>query len=68
MNNHLGYEDDVVVHFIQGLLENYQVKYPSALFLLDSLSGFLGTFTEKFVSDLWTLLKNAQDSTNGIVS
>ena len=57
----------MVVSFAQSFIENHKKEEPSPAKLLDSLSGFLGEFAELFVVDLWVLLKQAEESENGVV-
>ncbi|CAO3650756.1 unnamed protein product [Cunninghamella blakesleeana] len=59
----LGLEDDVVVDFTFGLLEE---EKPDPRRMQINLTGFLEKDTAQFMLDLWKLLISAQDSVGGI--
>ncbi|CAO3652543.1 unnamed protein product [Cunninghamella echinulata] len=59
----LGLEDDVIVDFTFGLLEE---EKPDPRRMQINLTGFLEKDTGQFMLDLWKLLLSAQDSVGGI--
>lgn len=61
----LGLEDEVVIEFIFGLLEENK---PDPKLMQINLTGFLEKNTPAFVLDLWRLLISAQESPLGIPS
>lgn len=62
----LGFEDDVVVEYIHGMLEDPDQKQPDPKKVQLSLTGFLESSTPKFMAELWLLLLSAQKSLGGI--
>jgi len=62
----LGFEDEVLVGYVYGLLEEKQNPDPKQLQI--NLTGFLATDASKFTLDLWKLLISAQNSIGGIPS
>ncbi|PWY98515.1 hypothetical protein BCV70DRAFT_201826 [Testicularia cyperi] len=60
----LGFEDEVVLEYASGMLE--EERFPDPKRLQIQLTGFLEGQTAKFVKELWTLLLSAQDSPDGI--
>ncbi|KAK8514475.1 hypothetical protein V6N12_009180 [Hibiscus sabdariffa] len=54
----LGFEDEVLINFINGLLDEDQVQI--------SLTGFMEKNTGKFMKELWTLLLSAQRNASGV--
>ena len=60
----LGFEDDVVLEYAAGMLE--EERHPDPRKMQISLTGFLESQTATFMSELWTLLLSAQDSPGGI--
>ncbi|CAE6469704.1 unnamed protein product [Rhizoctonia solani] len=61
----VGFEDEVVVEYAMGLLEE-QSKPPDPKLMQINLTGFLESKTPAFMSALWTLLLEAQDSPAGV--
>ncbi|KAI9247182.1 PWI domain-containing protein, partial [Phascolomyces articulosus] len=59
----LGFEDEVVIDFAFGLLEE---KNPDPKMMQINLTGFLEKNTQPFILDLWRLLISAQQSKSGI--
>lgn len=66
VNESLGFEDDVVVEYIVGMLEDSENIQPDPKKMQLSLTGFLEKSTPKFMSELWSLLLSAQNSLGGI--
>lgn len=60
----LGFEDDVLVEFISGLLENETFPDPRQMQI--AITGFLEKKARPFMAELWSLLLSAQDSVGGI--
>jgi len=60
----LGFEDEVLIGFALGLLEDKETLNPKELQL--NLEGFLEGDAPPFVKDLWKLLLSAQASPGGI--
>ncbi|KIJ32179.1 hypothetical protein M422DRAFT_184970 [Sphaerobolus stellatus SS14] len=60
----VGFEDDVLVEFVSGLLEEQQRPDPKRMHI--NLTGFLNNDTTEFMTSLWSLLLEAQDSPAGI--
>eukprot|EP01103_Thecamoeba_quadrilineata_P011712 TRINITY_DN284_c0_g1_i2.p1 TRINITY_DN284_c0_g1~~TRINITY_DN284_c0_g1_i2.p1 ORF type:complete len:196 (-),score=38.36 TRINITY_DN284_c0_g1_i2:807-1394(-) len=60
----LGFEDDVLINYIFGLLEEKDDPCPKALQI--NITGFLDQKAGAFMRDLWNLLLSAQDSIGGI--
>ncbi|KAI8136798.1 PWI domain-containing protein, partial [Fennellomyces sp. T-0311] len=63
ITNLLGFEDEVVIDFAFGLLEE---KDPDPKMMQINLTGFLEKSTQGFILELWRLLLSAQDSVSGI--
>ncbi|CAE7229364.1 unnamed protein product [Rhizoctonia solani] len=61
----VGFEDEVVVEYAMGLLED-QSKPPDPKVMQINLTGFLESKTPAFMSALWTLLLEAQNSPAGV--
>ncbi|EJD45432.1 PWI domain-containing protein [Auricularia subglabra TFB-10046 SS5] len=61
-----GFEDEVVIEYAMGLLEDAAKPTPDPKRIQVALTGFLTSNTPKFVLELWTLLLEAQDSPAGI--
>ncbi|KAI8393875.1 PWI domain-containing protein [Radiomyces spectabilis] len=59
----LGFEDEVVIDFACGLLEE---KNPDPKMMQINLTGFLEKNTQSFILELWLLLLSAQESVGGI--
>nr|GEX61410.1 serine/arginine repetitive matrix protein 1 isoform X1 [Tanacetum cinerariifolium] len=59
----LGFEDEVLINFIYGLLEG---KVLNGKKIQISLTGFMEKNTRKFLKELWTRLLNAQENVSGI--
>ncbi|CDH50351.1 pwi domain-containing protein [Lichtheimia corymbifera JMRC:FSU:9682] len=59
----LGVEDELVIDFAFGLLEE---KDPDPKLMQINLTGFLEKNTQQFILELWKLLLSAQDSVSGI--
>jgi serine/arginine repetitive matrix protein 1 len=59
----LGFEDDVVLEYAAGMLEE---RYPDARRMQIQLTGFLEAQTGAFMEELWTLLVAAQSGPGGI--
>lgn len=62
----LGFEDDVVAEYVNGMLEDPDNVQPDPRKLQLSLTGFLEKSTPIFMSELWSLLLSAQNSIGGI--
>ncbi|PWN23372.1 PWI domain-containing protein [Microstroma glucosiphilum] len=63
----LGFEDEVVVEYVMGMLESEENQpHPNPRQLQLSLTGFLESSTPKFMAELWDLLLSAQESIGGI--
>jgi len=60
----LGFEDEVLIGFIFGLLE--QEHFPDPKLLQVNITAFLSTDASEFCLELWKLLISAQNSPNGI--
>ncbi|WFD32341.1 hypothetical protein MSPP1_003386 [Malassezia sp. CBS 17886] len=60
----LGFEDDVLVEYVAGLLETE--KHPDPRKMQIYLTGFLEGKTRLFMTELWRLLVSAQRSVGGI--
>ncbi|PWN48408.1 serine/arginine repetitive matrix protein 1, partial [Violaceomyces palustris] len=63
INELLGFEDDVVLEYATGLLEE---RNPDPRQMQISLTGFLESKTPEFMKELWELLISAQSSPGGI--
>ncbi|CAE6408252.1 unnamed protein product [Rhizoctonia solani] len=61
----VGFEDEVVVEYVMGLLED-RSKPPDPKLMQINLTGFLESKTPAFMSSLWSLLLEAQDSPAGV--
>lgn len=59
----LGFEDEVLINFIYGLLEG---KVVNGKEIQISLTGFMEKNTGKFMKELWTLLLSAQKNASGV--
>ncbi|KAG0184479.1 Serine/arginine repetitive matrix protein 1 [Apophysomyces sp. BC1034] len=59
----LGFEDEVVIDFTFGLLEE---ENPDPKMMQINLTGFLEKNTQSFILELWKLLLSAQDAVGGI--
>ncbi|CAH7684297.1 expressed protein [Phakopsora pachyrhizi] len=58
----LGFEDEVVVEYVNGLLEDPATPIVDPKRMQINLTGFLESKTGPFMSELWALLISAQDS------
>ncbi|EGG01248.1 uncharacterized protein MELLADRAFT_79059 [Melampsora larici-populina 98AG31] len=58
----LGFEDEVVVEYVNGLLEDPANPIVDPKKMQINLTGFLESKTGPFMSELWVLLLSAQDS------
>ncbi|KZV31461.1 serine/arginine repetitive matrix protein 1-like [Dorcoceras hygrometricum] len=59
----IGFEDEVLINFIYGLLEGKEVNGKEVQI---SLTGFMERNTGKFMKELWLLLLSAQQNLSGI--
>ncbi|EOY33952.1 Splicing factor PWI domain-containing protein, putative isoform 2 [Theobroma cacao] len=59
----LGFEDEVLINFIYGLLDGKEVNGKQVQI---SLTGFMEKNTGKFMKELWTLLLSAQRNASGV--
>ncbi|XP_012066964.1 serine/arginine repetitive matrix protein 1 isoform X4 [Jatropha curcas] len=59
----LGFEDEVLINFIYGLLDAKEVNGKEVQI---SLTGFMEKNTGKFMKELWTLLLSAQKNESGV--
>ncbi|XP_043711928.1 serine/arginine repetitive matrix protein 1-like isoform X2 [Telopea speciosissima] len=59
----LGFEDEVLINFIYGLLDRKDVNGKEVQI---QLTGFMEKNTGKFMKELWTLLLSAQKNASGI--
>ncbi|XP_043815427.1 serine/arginine repetitive matrix protein 1 isoform X3 [Manihot esculenta] len=59
----LGFEDEVLINFIYGLLDAKEVNGKEVQI---SLTGFMEKNTGKFMKELWTLLLSAQKTDSGV--
>ncbi|KAE8660379.1 Splicing factor PWI domain-containing protein, putative isoform 2 [Hibiscus syriacus] len=59
----LGFEDEVLINFIYGLLDEKEVNGKQVQI---SLTGFMEKNTGKFMKELWTLLLSAQRNASGV--
>ncbi|KAA8549314.1 hypothetical protein F0562_000998 [Nyssa sinensis] len=59
----LGFEDEVLINFIYGLLDAKEVNGKEVQI---SLTGFMEKNTGKFMKELWTLLLSAQKNASGV--
>lgn len=60
----LGFEDDVVLEYASGMLE--EQRFPDPRKVQIQLMGFLEGKTAEFMSELWELLVSAQESPGGV--
>ncbi|KAF9051471.1 PWI domain-containing protein, partial [Panaeolus papilionaceus] len=63
---YIGFEDEVVVEYAMGLLENEQEPMPDPRKMQINLMGFLTKDTPAFMVDLWKLLLEAQADVTGV--
>uniref|UniRef100_A0A2P2LS02 PWI domain-containing protein n=1 Tax=Rhizophora mucronata TaxID=61149 RepID=A0A2P2LS02_RHIMU len=59
----LGFEDEVLINFIFGLLDGKEVNGKEVQI---SLTGFMEKNTGKFMKELWSLLLSAQKNESGV--
>ncbi|KAE8705654.1 transcription initiation factor IIA large subunit-like isoformX2 [Hibiscus syriacus] len=59
----LGFEDEVLINFIYGILDGKGVNGKEVQI---SLTGFMEKNTGKFMKELWTLLLSAQRNASGV--
>ncbi|XP_057994011.1 uncharacterized protein LOC110663452 isoform X3 [Hevea brasiliensis] len=59
----IGFEDEVLINFIYGLLDAKEVNGKEVQI---SLTGFMEKNTGKFMKELWTLLLSAQKNESGV--
>ncbi|XVF46572.1 hypothetical protein PTKIN_Ptkin03bG0037900 [Pterospermum kingtungense] len=59
----LGFEDEVLINFIYGLLDGKEVNGKQVQV---SLTGFMEKNTVKFMKELWSLLLSAQRNASGV--
>ncbi|KAK4784453.1 hypothetical protein SAY86_018821 [Trapa natans] len=59
----LGFEDEVLINFIYGLLDRKEVNGKEVQI---SLTGFMEKNTAKFMKELWNLLLSAQKNASGV--
>ncbi|KAL3530794.1 hypothetical protein ACH5RR_010116 [Cinchona calisaya] len=59
----IGFEDEVLINFIYGLLDGKEVNGKE---LQISLTGFMERNTGKFMKELWLLLLSAQNNASGV--
>lgn len=62
----LGFEDDIVVEYVQGMLEDREQPFPDPRKMQVYLTGFLEARTAGFMEQLWTHLLSAQANPSGI--
>ncbi|TFY55673.1 hypothetical protein EVJ58_g8102 [Rhodofomes roseus] len=62
----VGFEDEVVVEYAMGLLEDDTQPTPDPRKMQINLTGFLTNHTAEFMSSLWKLLIEAQESPAGV--
>ncbi|EJU02382.1 hypothetical protein DACRYDRAFT_94712 [Dacryopinax primogenitus] len=62
----LGFEDEVVIEYAMGLLDDPNVTTPDPRKMQINLTGFLESKTAEFMLALWKLLLSAQESIAGI--
>jgi len=60
----LGFEDDILVDFVFGMLEKDQ--FPSPKTMQINITGFLEKDAPDFVHSLWKMLLSAQNNVGGI--
>ncbi|CAL0304162.1 unnamed protein product [Lupinus luteus] len=59
----LGFEDEVLINFIHGLLDKKEVNGKEVQI---QITGFMEKNTGKFMKELWTLLLSAQKNVSGV--
>lgn len=59
----LGFEDEVLINFIYGLLDK---KVVNGKEIQIAITGFMEKNTVKFMKELWTLLLSAQSNSSGV--
>ncbi|XP_019454089.1 PREDICTED: serine/arginine repetitive matrix protein 1-like isoform X1 [Lupinus angustifolius] len=59
----LGFEDEVLINFIHGLLDKKEVNGKEVQI---QITGFMEKNTGKFMKELWTLLLSAQKNASGV--
>ncbi|KAJ1412343.1 PWI domain [Sesbania bispinosa] len=59
----LGFEDEVLINFIHGLLDAKEVNGKEVQI---QITGFMEKNTGKFMKELWTLLLSAQKNASGV--
>ncbi|KAE9616589.1 putative PWI domain-containing protein [Lupinus albus] len=59
----LGFEDEVLINFIHGLLDKKEVNGKEVQI---QITGFMEKNTGKFMKELWTLLLGAQKNASGV--
>ncbi|KAI0724881.1 PWI domain-containing protein [Fomitopsis betulina] len=62
----VGFEDEVVVEYAMGLLEDDSQPTPDPRKMQINLTGFLTKHTTEFMTSLWKLLIEAQESPAGV--
>ncbi|KZS96357.1 PWI domain-containing protein [Sistotremastrum niveocremeum HHB9708] len=62
----VGFEDEVVIEYAVGLLEDKDKPIPDPRLIQINLQGFLTTNTAAFMKALWSLLIEAQNNPAGI--
>ncbi|EIW78454.1 PWI domain-containing protein, partial [Coniophora puteana RWD-64-598 SS2] len=62
----VGFEDEVVVEYAMGLLEDPDTPTPDPKKMQINLTGFLTSQTTTFMTALWKLLIEAQESPAGV--
>ncbi|KAH7886894.1 hypothetical protein F5I97DRAFT_1927183 [Phlebopus sp. FC_14] len=62
----VGFEDEVVVEYAMGLLEDPNHTTPDPKKMQINLTGFLTSSTSAFMISLWSLLLEAQESPAGV--
>ncbi|KIM46751.1 hypothetical protein M413DRAFT_40460, partial [Hebeloma cylindrosporum] len=62
----IGFEDEVVVEYAMGLLEDEQQPNPDPKKMQINLTGFLNKDTPVFMDALWKLLLEAQEDVTGV--
>ncbi|KAF8962559.1 PWI domain-containing protein, partial [Flammula alnicola] len=62
----IGFEDEVVVEYAMGLLEDEQQPNPDPKKMQINLTGFLTKDTPEFMDSLWKLLLEAQEDVTGV--
>ncbi|XP_019448606.1 PREDICTED: serine/arginine repetitive matrix protein 1-like [Lupinus angustifolius] len=63
VTEHLGFEDEVLINFIHGLLDKKEVNGKEVQI---QITGFMEKNTGKFMKELWTLLLSAQKNASGV--